>query len=104
VQEVADVFEEWANVVDCDGFNIAYVTNLGSFEDVVELLVPELQKRGMYWEDYKVPRGAFRENLMGEGSANLRADHYGSRFKWENQAENMNRNGNGEVKNGDGVH
>jgi hypothetical protein len=102
VQEVADVFEEWVNVADCDGFNIAYVTNPSSFEDVVELLVPELQRRGMYWDDYKVPRGTFRENLMGEGSAKLRADHYGSSFKWENQTENMNGNANGEVKNGNG--
>jgi hypothetical protein len=41
---------------------------------------------------------------MGEGSAKLRADHYGSRYKWENQTENMNGNGHGEVKNGNGVH
>jgi hypothetical protein len=95
VQEAADVFEEWVKVADCDGLNIAYVTNPSSFEDVVELLVPELQKRGMYWEDYKVPRGTFGENLMGKGSARLRTDHHGSRFKWENQTENMIGNGNG---------
>lgn len=34
-----------------------------TFEDVVELLVPELQKRGLFWEDYRVPGGTYRENL-----------------------------------------
>ncbi|RDW76114.1 DszA family xenobiotic compound monooxygenase-2 [Coleophoma crateriformis] len=80
-EEVADVFQEWVNIADCDGFNIAYVSNPGSFEDVVEILRPELVKRGLMWEDYDVPGGTFRENLLGEGKT-LREDHYGSRFKF----------------------
>jgi hypothetical protein len=80
VEQVADVFEEWVNEADCDGFNVAYVSNPGSFEDVVELLVPELQRRGMMWLDYDVPGGTFRENLLGQKF--LRDDHYGSRFKY----------------------
>ena len=82
VEQVADVFEEWVNEADCDGFNVAYVSNPGSFEDVVELLVPELMGRGMMWEDYDFPGGTFRENLMGLKL--LRDDHYGSKFKYEN--------------------
>jgi hypothetical protein len=39
---VSGVFEKWASEADCDGFNVAYVTNPGSFEDVVELLRQEL--------------------------------------------------------------
>lgn len=80
VTQVADVFEEWINEADCDGFNVAYVSNPGSFEDVVELLVPELMKRGLMWEDYDFPGGTFRENLLGQKE--LREDHYGSRFKY----------------------
>ena len=34
-----------------------------TFEDVVELLVPELHKRGLFWEEYTVPGGTYRENL-----------------------------------------
>ena len=34
-----------------------------TFTDVIELLVPELQKRGLFWEDYHVPGGTYRENL-----------------------------------------
>jgi len=79
VSKVADVFEEWVIEADCDGFNVAYVSNPGSFEDVVDLLVPELQRRGLMWDDYDVPGGTFRENILG--TRTLREDHYGSRFK-----------------------
>lgn len=80
VEQVADVFQEWVNDADCDGFNVAYVSNPESFEDVVELLIPELQRRGMYWDDYDFPKATFRENLLG--TKMLRDDHYGSRFKY----------------------
>lgn len=35
----------------------------GTFEDVVELLVPELRRRGLFWSDYCVRGGSYRENL-----------------------------------------
>jgi hypothetical protein len=58
----------------------AYVSNPGSYEDVVDLLVPELQKRGIMWNDYAVPGGTFRDNLLGHKY--LKEDHYGSKFKY----------------------
>ncbi|EME41927.1 hypothetical protein DOTSEDRAFT_177344 [Dothistroma septosporum NZE10] len=80
---VADVFEQWINEADVDGFNISYTVSPGSFEDVVDLLAPELQRRGLMWEDYDVPEGCLRENLTGEaGSKRLAEDHYGSQFQW----------------------
>lgn len=80
---VADVFEQWINEADVDGFNIAYVTSPGTFEDVVYLLRPELVKRGLMWEEYDVPGGTLRENLYGvKGQSRLREDHYGYKFKW----------------------
>ena len=82
-EEVADVFQEWIDVADVDGFNIGAITNPGSWEDVVDLLIPVLQKRGLYWEDYDVPGGTFRENLLG--SKELRDDHYGATFKWKEE-------------------
>ncbi|KAH9902337.1 coenzyme dependent N5,N10-methylene tetrahydromethanopterin reductase [Xylariomycetidae sp. FL2044] len=84
-EQVADVFEAWVREADVDGFNVASVTNPGSWEDLVDLLVPELQRRGLFWEDYDVPGGTFRENLLGRKT--LRDDHYGSRFKWGKQQE-----------------
>lgn len=63
---------------------MAYISNPGSFEDIVELLVPELRKRKLIFEDYAVPGGTFRENLLREpGQKTLRTDHYGSKFKFE---------------------
>lgn len=77
---VADVFEQWMKEADCDGFLVSSVTNPGSWEDVVDLLQPELARRGIMWDDYDAPGGTFRENLLGQKT--LRDDHYGSKFKW----------------------
>lgn len=63
---------------------IPAVTNPGSWEDIVELLVPELQKRGVYPNDYPVPGGTLRENLSGQpGQRHLAPDHPGSKFKYK---------------------
>lgn len=88
-EEVADVFEEWIDVADVDGFNIGLVTNPQSSHDIVELLIPELQKRGLFWKDYDVPGGTFRENLFGPGQHKLRDDHYGHNFRFGNGKEAM---------------
>ena len=59
------------------------VSNPGSWEDIVELLVPELQKRGLYWEDYPVPGGTLRENMRESvGQPRLADDHPGAKFRW----------------------
>ncbi|QDS69287.1 hypothetical protein FKW77_002556 [Venturia effusa] len=82
-EEVADFFEEWWRGGGLDGFNVNYVANPGSFEDVVELLIPELQRRGIYWDDYPVPGGTARENLYGkEGEKLLAPEHPGAKFRW----------------------
>lgn len=58
------------------------VSNPGSYEDVVELLVPELQKRGLMWQDYAVPGGTFRENISSKpGQSYLTDDHPGSKCR-----------------------
>ncbi|KAF2108487.1 luciferase-like domain-containing protein [Lophiotrema nucula] len=79
--EVADVIQDWIDEADIDGCNIGNVTNPGSWEDMVDLLVPELQRRGLMWEDYAKLGGTFRENLLG--SKQLRDDPYGSSFSWK---------------------
>jgi hypothetical protein len=59
------------------------VSNPDSYESLVELLIPELQKRGRMWTDYAVPGGTFRENLYGlEGQPYLPEHHPGHQFKW----------------------
>ncbi|KAH9831076.1 putative dibenzothiophene desulfurization enzyme A [Teratosphaeria destructans] len=80
---VADVFEQWIDEADVDGFNISYTITPGSFEDIVDLLRPELVRRGLMWEDYAVPGGTLRENLEGvEGRKRVRSDHYASQFSY----------------------
>ncbi len=75
---------QWIDEADVDGFNMAYISNPGSWVDIVELLVPELKKRGLMFDDYAVPGGTFRENLLRQpGQKTLRSDHYGSQFTFD---------------------
>jgi FMN-dependent oxidoreductase (nitrilotriacetate monooxygenase family) len=59
--EVADQMEEWFKTGGCDGFVLAATSMPGSYEDFVRLVVPELQRRGVYHEDYE--GATLRENL-----------------------------------------
>lgn len=79
---VADELERWIEEGDLDGFNLAYVTTPGTFEDVVDLLVPELRRRGLYPEKAEDGLTA-REKVYGKGQRGLRGDHTGSRYKYE---------------------
>ena len=64
-KRVADELEAWAEEVDLDGFNLAYVVMPETFADIVEHLVPELQRRGRFKQTYRP--GAYREKLFGDG-------------------------------------
>ena len=82
--EVADEMERWVREADVDGFNIAYALFPGTFVDVIELLLPELRKRGLFWHDYAIPGGTYRENLREEkGQSSPVASHPASRYAWE---------------------
>ncbi|RMD01352.1 LLM class flavin-dependent oxidoreductase [Aquitalea palustris] len=62
---VADILQDWVEATDTDGFNLAYAVAHETFEDVVEYLVPELQRRGVYQTEYRP--GTLREKLFGAG-------------------------------------
>ncbi|PLR42909.1 5,10-methylene tetrahydromethanopterin reductase, partial [Chimaeribacter arupi] len=64
-ETVADELQSWVDETDVDGFNLAYAVTHETFTDVVELLIPELQKRGVYKRDYAP--GTMREKLFGQG-------------------------------------
>ncbi len=51
-REVADQMEEWFDGDACDGFVIAATHVPGAYEDVVRMVVPELQRRGLFRERY----------------------------------------------------
>ncbi|NUU08171.1 LLM class flavin-dependent oxidoreductase [Leifsonia sp. C5G2] len=76
--EVADTLQEWVEDTDVDGFNLAYAITPGTFEDVVEFIIPELRKRGAYPEEYAP--GTLRNKLHGAGDR-LPQTHRGARYK-----------------------
>ncbi|RSL69888.1 hypothetical protein CEP53_002069 [Fusarium sp. AF-6] len=82
-QTVADGMERWVREADVDGFNLSPVVQPQSWQDIVDLLVPELQRRGIYWDDYEVPGGTLRENAQGKGNSRLRSDHVGSTYVFD---------------------
>jgi FMN-dependent oxidoreductase (nitrilotriacetate monooxygenase family) len=77
-QTVADLLEEWVRDTDVDGFNLAYAVTHETFADIVDHLVPELQKRGVYKTDYAP--GTLREKLFGAGPR-LPQSHPGARHR-----------------------
>ncbi|MCP2031354.1 FMN-dependent oxidoreductase (nitrilotriacetate monooxygenase family) [Okibacterium sp. HSC-33S16] len=78
--EVADQLQSWVEETDVDGFNLAYAITPGSFEDIVEFVIPELQKRDAYPTDYTP--GTLRNKLHGRGDR-LPAEHKGASFSYK---------------------
>jgi FMN-dependent oxidoreductase (nitrilotriacetate monooxygenase family) len=73
-ERVADELERWIDETDADGFNLTRVVMPETYDDVVELVVPELQRRGRYKRSYAP--GTYREKLFGRGRW-LPASHIG---------------------------
>ncbi|EIK94633.1 monooxygenase [Pseudomonas sp. M47T1] len=61
---VADELERWMQVADIDGFNVADPVPGLTLVDFVDLVVPELQRRGRVWTDYA---GATLREHFGSG-------------------------------------
>jgi alkanesulfonate monooxygenase len=59
--DIADAMEEWFHHEAADGFNILPPWLPGGLEDVVDMVVPELQRRGLYRTAYE--GSTLRENL-----------------------------------------
>ncbi|GLX66571.1 LLM class flavin-dependent oxidoreductase [Paenibacillus glycanilyticus] len=51
--QIADQLEEWFLNEGADGFNIMSPYFPGGFEDIIELVIPELQRRGLFRTDYE---------------------------------------------------
>jgi len=76
---VADELERWVTEADVDGFNLAYATTPGTFSDFIDLVVPELQRRGLVWDDYE--GDTLRESIYEPGQVRLRDDHPGAAYR-----------------------
>jgi len=61
--QIADKMMGWVEATGIDGFNLAYAVTPESFEDFVAFVVPELQRRGAYKQEYRP--GTYREKLFG---------------------------------------
>jgi len=60
-KEVADRLEQWFAERACDGFVLSATHVPGAYEDFVQFVVPELQRRGLFRKDYEGT--TLRENL-----------------------------------------
>lgn len=77
-QTVADKLQHWFEVSGIDGFNLAYTVMPESVDNFVDMVVPELQKRGIYKTAYT--NGTMRHKLFGEG-ARVSASHPAARYR-----------------------
>ena len=58
---IADQMEEWLLTEGSDGFNVMFPYLPGGLDDFVDLVVPELQRRGLFRREYEGK--TLRENL-----------------------------------------
>jgi len=75
--EIADEMQSWVEEAGIDGFNLASIVAPESYVDFVEIVVPELQRRGVYKSEYAA--GTLREKFGG--GAFLAASHPGARYR-----------------------
>ena len=50
---IADTMQAWLETEACDGFNVMFPTVPAGLDDFVDLVVPELQRRGLFRRDYE---------------------------------------------------
>jgi alkanesulfonate monooxygenase SsuD/methylene tetrahydromethanopterin reductase-like flavin-dependent oxidoreductase (luciferase family) len=60
-EQVADMMVEWRDAGAADGFNLMIDMLPSGLHDIRDMLVPELQRRGLFHEEYEHP--TLRENL-----------------------------------------
>ncbi|MBW3668377.1 MAG: LLM class flavin-dependent oxidoreductase [Actinobacteria bacterium] len=70
-EKVADRMEEWLEVSGIDGFNLFCCPPASGVEDVCDLLIPELQRRGLFRTAYDPGERTLRERYFGTGRARL---------------------------------
>jgi alkanesulfonate monooxygenase SsuD/methylene tetrahydromethanopterin reductase-like flavin-dependent oxidoreductase (luciferase family) len=75
---VADQLEQWIDDTGVDGFNMAFAVRPETFVDIVDMLVPELQRRGRYKTEYA--KGSLRKKLFGR--PRLGQQHPGAMYRW----------------------
>jgi FMN-dependent oxidoreductase (nitrilotriacetate monooxygenase family) len=72
-QQIVDVMQDWFEGEACDGFNITPTHLPAGCEDFVDLITPELQRRGLFRKEYQ--GNTLRENLGLRPAANRFTHH-----------------------------
>jgi alkanesulfonate monooxygenase SsuD/methylene tetrahydromethanopterin reductase-like flavin-dependent oxidoreductase (luciferase family) len=70
---VANELERWIEETDIDGFNLVPLVQPTGFRDFVELMVPELRRRGRLVDP--IEGASLRERFFGAGEARLASSH-----------------------------
>ncbi|NQX26634.1 NtaA/DmoA family FMN-dependent monooxygenase [Microbacteriaceae bacterium VKM Ac-2854] len=78
-EQVADEIERWLDDVGIDGINLRQYHSFDTLRDFVELVVPELRRRGRLREAYR-PGETLRSRVTGGGDR-LPATHPAARFR-----------------------
>lgn len=60
-EQIVDTMEHWFRNGACDGFNVMPAWLPGSLTDFVDMVIPELQRRGLFRQEYESP--TLRGNL-----------------------------------------
>jgi long-chain alkane monooxygenase len=79
-KDVADGLEKLVDDSGADGVNLRQFLTPGTAQDFIDLVVPELRRRGRYRESY-TDGETFRERLFGLGSSRLLDTHPGARYR-----------------------
>jgi FMN-dependent oxidoreductase (nitrilotriacetate monooxygenase family) len=77
-EQVADELEAWIAETGLDGFNLTRIVTPESYVDFIDLVIPELQRRGSYKTAYAT--GTLREKLF-HASAQLPSQHTGASYR-----------------------
>ena len=80
-EQVADRIEEHARLSGTSGYMLNPLVSPGTFDDFAELVIPELQKRGLYHTSAQ--SGTFRSRLRADGRDRLPPSAYGASFRFQ---------------------
>ena len=78
-EQVCDELMSWREFADLDGFNLVRTVEPGGLDAFCELVVPELQSRGVFKTAYAP--GPMRQKLFPAVGSRLSGESYGARFR-----------------------
>lgn len=83
VDQVVQKLIDYVEIGGADGFNFASAINPDSYDELIDLVIPKLKAKGLFWDDYPVPGGTLRENLTGvKGASHLGKHHPAYGYRW----------------------